>query len=232
MKKAILIVLTIGVCIALIVAVKKQRDQLGELTAEQAQVLAQLATPVEASMSVAPANDQSASQVAHSPSMELLKLRAEGARLGNRKRELANVPAESERLQGQVSPRGTNAPGVFVLPPGYIKKSEAKFVGYNTPEETIQSLLWAIQNRDAAKFLEAYDSKKAKQVEARMQSRDSIEEFFKEADSLPGMHILGREAGEDGQVVLKVAIMPGDELQAAQIHFTQIGGKWKIASGF
>ena len=75
MKKVILIVLTIGVCLALIVALKKQRDQLGELKAEQAQVLARLASPVEAPVSDAPANDQSGGQISHSPSMELLKLR-------------------------------------------------------------------------------------------------------------------------------------------------------------
>ena len=231
MKRTLLIVLSIGICVAMIVAVKQRRDQLGKLKAEQVQVSARLAAPVEAPMSVAPANEQSGRQLSYSPSMELLKLRAEVARLGNRKRELANVRDESQDLQSQSATRGTNASGAFVLPAGYIKKSEAKFLGYNTPEETIQSFLWAIQNRDAAKFLEAFSSEKAKQLEARMESRESIEDFFKESNSLPGMHIIGREAGENGEIVLKVEIMPGDEPQP-KIRFKQIGGQWKMASGF
>ena len=230
MKKAILIVLTIGVCVAMTGAVLKQRDQLGELKAEQSKTLARLAAPVEVPQSVAPANVQRSTHT-HSPSMELLQLRAEVARLGNRKRELASASVERERLHGQLATRGTNAAGAFALPAGYIKRSEAKFVGYNTPEETIQSLLWSIQNRDVAKFLGAFDSAKSKQFEARMRSRDSIEEFFKEAASLPGMHILGKEAGEDGEIVLIVEIMPGDEPQG-RIRFKQIEGQWKMVRGF
>ncbi len=231
MKRTLVIVLSIGVCVAMIVAVMKQRGQLAAVRAERTQLLARLAAPVEVPMSVALASDQSGARNSHSPSMELLKLRAEVSRLGNRKRELGNVRSESERLQGQKSPRGTNVSGAFVLPAGYIKKSEAKFVGYNSPEETIQSFLWAIQNKDAAKFLEALSPDQAKQLEARMQSRESIEAFFNEAGSLPGMNILGKEAGENGEVVLTVEIMPGDEPKP-KIPFKQIAGQWKMASGF
>jgi len=63
-----------------------------------------------------------------------------------------------------------------------------------------------------------------------MQSRESIETFFNGAGSLPGMHIIGREAGENGEVVLKVEIMPGDETKPT-IRFKQIGGQWKMVSG-
>lgn len=231
MKRTLLIVLSIGICVAMIVAVKQRRDQLGKLKAEQVQVSARLAAPVEAPMSVAPANEQSGRQLSYSPSMELLKLRAEVARLGNRKRELANVRDESQDLQSQSATRGTNASGAFVLPAGYIKKSEAKFLGYNTPEETIQSFLWAMQNRDAVKFLEALDSRMLKEYEAIMHSRESIETFFSAAGSMPGMHILGKEAGDDGAVVLRVEIIPGGEPQA-RIRLKQIGGQWKMVSGF
>ena len=44
----------------------------------------------------------------------------------------------------------------FQLPPGYVRKRDARLVGFNTPEDTLQSLLWAIQNHDLAKVLEAF----------------------------------------------------------------------------
>lgn len=231
MKRAILIVISIGVCGAMILAVTKQRDQLAELKSEQAQVLARLAAPVEAPLSVAPANDPSSRQTSYSPSLELLQLRAEVARLGNRKRELANVPAERAQLQRQNVTGETNAPGVFTLPAGYIKRSAAKFLGYNTPEETIQSFLWAVQNRDAAKFLEVFDPRRAKEFEDQFKSRESIEEFFKEAAFFPGMNIVGKEAVAEGEIVVTVEIMPGGEPKQ-QIRFKQIGGQWKMVSGF
>ena len=230
MKRPILIVLSLGVCGAMMFAVLTQRNQLVELRTEQSRVSERQAS-AENQTAVPPTAGQSGAQKSHSPSMELLKLRGEIGRLSSRKRELAGITAERDQLQRQTTTRGTNAPGVFKLPAGYIKRTEAKFLGYNTPEETIESFLWAIQNRDAAKFLEAFSSEKAKQLEARMQSRESIEEFFKESNSLPGMHIIGRDAGENGEIVLKVEIMPGDEPQP-KIRFRQIGGQWKMASGF
>ncbi len=162
--------------------------------------------------------------------MELLKLRAEVSRLESRKRELAQVRAENERLRVQLASRGTNVPGAAALSAGYIRKSEAKFAGYATPEDTIQSFLWAIHNRNASSFLGALGPEAAKQLEARMQSPSSTEVFFKEADSLPGMRVVGKEAGEDSEVVLMVEIMPGTE-SPARLRFKQFGGQWKLVGG-
>ena len=47
------------------------------------------------------------------------------------------------------------AAGGIQLPPGYIRKSEARMVGYSTPDDTLQSFLWAIQNRDLTNVLQA-----------------------------------------------------------------------------
>ena len=230
MKRIALIVLSLGACSAMMFAVLTQQNQLTELRTEQSRVL-ERQTTAENEAVVPPTSGQSVAQKSHSPSMELLKLRGEVGRLSSRKRELAGAAAERVQHQRQTTTRQTNAPGVFKLPPCYIKRSEAKFLGYNAPEETIQSFLWAIQNRDAAKFLESLSPDQAKQFEISMESRESTEEFFKEANSLPGMHIIGREAGENGEIVLKVEIMPGDEPQP-KIRFRQIGGQWKMASGF
>ena len=46
--------------------------------------------------------------------------------------------------------QGTNSSS-GTLPPGYVRKRQARLVGYNTPEDTIQSFLWAVQNHDAVR---------------------------------------------------------------------------------
>jgi hypothetical protein len=230
MRRIPTISFAVAVGITMIVVVFLRQNRITTLKAERTHVLARLAAPAEASPTVDPADPADFKQNSRSPSLELLKLRAEVARLGNRKRELANAKVESERLHGQLATRGTNAPSGVTLPAGYIRKSEARFVGYTTPENTIQSLLWAIQNRDSTAFLQAFGSEMATQFETRMQSRSSIEEFFKEADALPGIRVVGKEVEDNGEVVLVVEIMPGQEPQP-RIRFKQFGAQWKLVGG-
>ncbi len=231
MKRLILIVLSLGVCGVIISAVLTQRNQLTELRAEQSRVL-ERQTAAENQAAVSTTVEQNVTQKSHSPSLELLKLRGEVGRLSSRKRELAGVTAEREHIQGQGDSSNTNVAGADPLPPDYIKKFDAKFVGYNSPEDTIQSLLWAMQNRDVSVLLNSYEPTTAKKIEEIFQKQSSVETLFKSADAIPGMHILGKVDGTEtsGEVVLMVKIMPGQEPQ--QLRFKQIGGQWKMASGF
>ena len=224
------IITSLGLCAALLLGVLAQQNRLATLRNECSHVFAQTSSRAEVPSPVASDKAPRATQAADSPSLELLKLRADVARLSNRKRELASAAVENANLHTQLATRGTNAPGTVALPPGYIKKSEARFVGYATPEETIQSLLWAIQNRDSANFLRAFETKAAQQFEARMQSLGSADLFFKEAAAFPGMHIVGREGGTGDEVALMVQVMPGQEPQ--RLHFKQFDGQWKLVSGF
>jgi hypothetical protein len=226
------IIMSVGavVGVTMLVAVFLQQKRLDTLTAERAQVLARLAAPVEMPMAVASTQMQRLEPSPASPSLELLKLRAEVARLGNRKRELAKARTENNRLGVQLAARGTNPPGAITLLAGYLRKSQARNVGYDTPEATMETMLWAIQNRDSAGFLQVFDPDTAKQLEPKMQSLSSSEEFFKEADFLPGMRIVGKEAGTDGEVVLVVETMPGIE-KHARLRFKQSEGQWKLIGG-
>jgi len=84
----------------------------------------------------------------------LLRLRNEVSRLTGRKRELTGALTENESLRAQLARRATNSPAGTGLPAGYIRKNQAKMAGYNTPEDTIQSLLWALNNRDFPNLLQ------------------------------------------------------------------------------
>lgn len=223
-----MISLGVAVGATMVVAVFLRQNRVTTLKAERAQILARLADPAAVPPTVAPAAPLNFKQNSHSPSIELLQLRAEVTRLGNRKRELANAQVESERLHGQLATRGTNAPSGVPLPPGYLRKSEARNVGYATPENTIQSLLWAIKNRDSLSLLQAFVPENAKQLKERMKSLSSTEDFFKEYEVLPGMHVLGKEAGADGAEVLTIEFMPG---VAEQLTFQQFEGQWKLVGG-
>ena len=62
------------------------------------------------------------------------------------------------------------------------------------------------------------------------QSRRSTEDYFHDANVLPGMGILNRKQLPDGSVELQVEMAPG--LNPAPIRMRQFGGQWKITAPF
>jgi hypothetical protein len=160
---------------------------------------------------------------------ELLRLRSEVTRLTERRRELAGERAENERLRAQFATRGTNAAAGIRLPPGYIRRSEARNLGYSTPENTLQTFLWAMHNRDLTNFLQTL----APDVSARFraqagESRQPIDEFFNQTAGFVGVRILGRtQQSSDGSMALQVEVVPG--VSSPPMIFRQFDGQWKIA---
>jgi hypothetical protein len=199
-----------------------QGRQLSELQAEQKRL--------ESARSI---TNASAAEAIASPTpevpRELLQLRAEVARLSQQKRELSSVRAENERLRLQLENRRTNSAarkgGVAV----YIRRSEAKWVGYNTPEDTLQSLFWATQNHDLEKVFEAFTPEvAARGKEEIVRSGRSTDEIFKDKALPPGFRIAGRHENGDDSVQLEVEIAP--ETPAELFLFRQIGRQWKLES--
>jgi hypothetical protein len=163
---------------------------------------------------------------------ELLRLRNEVTLLTARQRELAGVRAENERLRAQLASRSTTSPAGIALPPGYVRKSEARMVGYNTPEDTLQSLLWGLQNHDLTNVLQAFAPDRAEKLRAQAgQSRQSIEDFFSQAAGFVGMRVAKREPqASDGTLAVEVEVVPGES--GPRITFRRIDGQWRIVGPF
>ena len=233
-RRALLGGFLVVVCVATLWGVWDQRNQLAGLQADQQQLLAQVAT--NGSISPVAAEPGAASLDAPSPTLvitpELLRLRSEVTRLEERRNELTGVRAENDRLQAQLASRGKNGPGGSQLPPGYMRRSQAQMVGFNTPENTLQSLLWAIQNRDLTNLLQAFMAESAENSRARAgQTESSIADFFQNAAGLIGMGILSRTQDvQNGSIVLEVEIAP--DAPHAQVTLRQVNGQWKIAKPF
>jgi hypothetical protein len=223
------------VALAVLWGVWFQRNQLADLRAQQQQLLAQPAATADPSASPGTADSKSADPGTPPPTMvatpEILRLRGEVTRLTERKREFAGVRAENERLHAQLASRGTNAPAGLQLPPGYMRKSEARMVGYSTPDDTLQSLLWAIQHRDLTNILQAFAPDRAQQLrDEAAASRGSSDDFFSQSAGLPGMRILRREpATSDGSIAMEVEVVPDEPV--TRVTFRQFNGQWKIIDG-
>lgn len=223
------------VCLLILWGVWSQGSQLASLRAEQRQLLAQMATSADRSVSPGTAEAAGVRSGTPQPNLlatpELLRLRSEVTRLTEHRSELAAVHAENERLRAQLASRGTNGSSGFQLPPGYVRKSEARLVGYNTPDDTLQSLLWAVRNQDLTNALQAFAPEIAKELRVEFgESGQSIEDFFHKAGGFFGMRIADRShVVNDGSLLVQVELVPG--MPGPLIVFRQINGQWKIARG-
>jgi hypothetical protein len=230
--RVLVIVLSVGALITTVAMVGRQRQLLADL---HSQVQA-LQSRAEALTNEAPAETEApvAAAPQTGPSLELLRLRSQVGQLERRKRELAGVTEENKRLQTQLAAKATNAPGVVALPAGYIRKSEAKRAGFGTPEDSLQSFLWAIEHRDLPTLMQFFGPDQAKQMASEVERRGSAEDFFKDKDTgaLPGFSIIGREQKDDSTIVLSVQIVPGDEPANQKMRFKQIDGQWRLVPGF
>ena len=235
-RRALLGGFLVAVCLATLWGVWSQRGQVAGLRAEQQQLMALLAAKGDGQASAAGAETVGAGSGTAAPALvatpELLRLRSEVTRLAARRRELAGVRADNERLRAQLASRGTNGPGGFQLPPGYVRKRDARMVGYNTPENTLQSLLWAIQNRDLTNVLQAFTAESVEHFLAQAaQSKRSVEDFFRDSAGFVGMAVVGRKQdSNDGSFELEVEVVPG--VPHVELPFQQTNGQWKIAEPF
>jgi hypothetical protein len=224
-------VLTV-VCLVALWNVFAQRRELVSLRADQQRLQTESAPTNDSPGSSATADMRTAVLAvprADSSSMrELLRLRAEVTKLADRQRELAGVRGENERLHAQVAARATNAPAAGGLPPGYIMRSKAQWAGLNTPEDSLQSFLWAVQNRDFANLLSVLTPESAQRFQAQVrEAGNSTDAFFQDVGQLPGLRVASRQTQPDGSIELRVEIVPGQPNEA--VRFEQIGGQWKMA---
>ena len=248
-RRSFLIGLAALLCLATLTTALFQREQLTVLRAEQRRLLAESATPAKDAAPVAVVEPASG---APDVSPELLRLRSEVTRLTRQRDELGSAAAENQRLRDQANQRATNAaPGAplppgyvgadqhplhvvdltsVTLPPGYVRASQARLAGYSTPEDTLESMLWALHNRDVTNLLQAFTPGESRNLQKQAGgSGAGLESFLQNAAAIPGLSIVSREELPDGSISMKAEIAPG--LPFAPIRFRQINGQWKMEMG-
>jgi hypothetical protein len=220
---------SIVLCLASLAAVCVQQRQLAGLRNEQLQLLEQSGTsnpqPIEPATAEAVSTTAPELRPTAAPSSELLQLRNQVGQLKTRQRELQGAQGENDRLRAQIAVRGTNAAAGGALPPGYIRKSEAQWVGAATPENTVQSFLWAVRNHDLTNLLSLLTPEAAEKLKKEI--GDSAESFFKDTSAVPGMRILNQQSMPDGSIRAQMEFMPGAE-RPEKIRFYFVDGQWKL----
>lgn len=231
--RSIIAIVLSGVSCATLWCVVAQGRYISELRAEQKRMETanQVTNPAALEALATP------SPAAEVP-RELLQLRAEVARLSQQQRELSGVRGENETLRLQLENRRTNNAARRTAST-YIRTSEARWVGYNSPEDTLQSLLWAAKNRNVEKFLEGLTPESAgelrNQIAKSDNSNQAIESFLESADLPPLFEVIGREQLADGSTGLRVQIVTTNGAGSQSIDtseplgFRLIAGQWKLS---
>ncbi|HTL55042.1 MAG TPA: hypothetical protein VL361_05150 [Candidatus Limnocylindrales bacterium] len=222
--RTVVTILTCTVCVGSVWAVLGQRQQLTALRREkERQISGTSSEPSTRESSPASGDSQAGGDAsgAGGTSAELLRLRSEVTRLTARKRELEGVARENEQLQAQIQASSGNQ-----LPAGYIRKAQAQFSGYSTPENTFQSFLTALKNHDSTMLLQSLTPGSAEKLQSHLQDANQTDAFFKHMDMIPGMALQNRQQLPDGSIQFDAEVAPGLPKQTMQLQL--IGGQWKL----
>ena len=215
----VILTVLILMSLALLTCVFIQESHLSSLKLEQQRLLGHKPDEPEPA---APANEPGQASEPE-PSTELLQLRSEVNRLNRRKRELSLMPVENAHLKQRLAANRTNN---TAFPNGYIRKSQARMAGYQTPEATLQTFLWAMQNRNLKNFLDTLTPEAAAQI-TRTTGVRSAEEVFDGTEALIGLGVVDRQPLADGSMQFKLQFAPG--IPPASVVFRLIGNDWKMS---
>ncbi len=161
---------------------------------------------------------------------ELLQLRRQHTELNRRMRELGAVETRHAELSRRLatSRDDPDSPSV-VLPEGYMLRREAVNRGLASPEASLETFLWALENRDESTLFRTLTPESANEWGERM-TRQGKEEMWNEAAAVPGFKIHDTESQPDGSLKVQLLIIPGEEptRNPPSLTMRNINGEWRI----
>lgn len=157
---------------------------------------------------------------------ELQKLREEVQRLRHQTNDLLTLQREVRRLRAKLSSVGSNAPPDVADEDIYPRDSWA-FAGYDTPEDTLESVTWAISEGDETTYLAGLSPELRNEMQGQLAGGSFAETGPLEMGNATGYRIVDREAVSDSQVIYTI-YMDGEHDQVDMVlSFTN--GVWVVS---
>ncbi|MGE3308679.1 MAG: hypothetical protein AB7O66_01825 [Limisphaerales bacterium] len=198
-----------------------QERRLSELEAEQARVQSEIARPPQELASTAPV--QEVRPLSPEERLELMSLRRRATELSGIQRRMARVVDENAALREQAVAISNRVANPF--PPGWVKRSEARLLGFSTPEAALESFIWALHHRDTNVLFQALLPGMADGMVRNAEANPDA--IWDSAPKLPGFLIRSKTTDEDGAVRLDVEIAPG--ALAPEMKWTLVNGGWRLS---
>ncbi|MCW5558303.1 MAG: sigma-70 family RNA polymerase sigma factor [Verrucomicrobiae bacterium] len=218
LKVTVASLVTAGFVTTLVLQQRQNQQQLGELTRLRAELAAPAPPPVPSPpVEAAPAD----------PSEEVLRLRGQVARL------------LAEKEQGE-SPRASQSPRqvqtVARAHTDTFPRENWAFAGYEDPESTMISTLWAGLNGDLQTFLASMTPEEQARNQGQWggapesQIRDGLVEGFNQTKAV---RVLGKESLSDEMIVLNLLVeQENGHSETPRMLFRRIGNEWRMAGRY
>jgi len=165
---------------------------------------------------------------------ELLRLRGEVARLRQEAKELSRLQEENHQFRTALAAR-QNSKGITAAP-DFVPKESWAFVGYATPEASLQSGLWAATTGDMKSFFSSITGEMEAMVQKDLAGKSDADARAKLAEEVAGLksyRIIDRQVLSDDEVVLTVSIEEAGEKAATETQkFTmrKVANDWRFSA--
>jgi hypothetical protein len=157
---------------------------------------------------------------------ELQKLREEVQQLRHRTNDLQTLQREVRRLRAELSSVGSNAPPDVASEDIYPRDSWA-FAGYDTPEDTLESVTWAISQGDESTYLAGLSPELRNEMQAQLADGSFAQMAPLEMGNATGYRIVERESISDSQVIYTI-YMDGENDQVDMV-LNYTNGVWAVS---
>ena len=170
---------------------------------------------------------------------ELLRLRSEVTQLREQTNQIAVLTKANEKLLASLNESKASRTNISkkkdpqeALPQDIHPRDTWMFRGYNRPEDTVESLLWAATKGDKTTFLDGFAPEMRAKIESDLNNKDFATEaaHFQNSE----FRILDRQMQSDDQMTLTVYFTRPDDSgnevgKSEDTIFKRIDGQWKIA---
>lgn len=207
-------------------ALAQQVAALQRQTAENARTIDITNEPVSSGL----ANDQFS---------ELLRLRGEVNRLRQEQREWQNAEA-ARTPRREISQAATNEVEILnkIIDDTTIPRESWAFAGYATPENALQSTMWAMSQGDVATYLASVTPEAHNAIAREFigKSQDEIKEhLMQEIGALTALRPGNKKSESENEVTFVILTSEQDTggmrmRDEAIAKFRKVGGEWKFAA--
>ena len=161
---------------------------------------------------------------------ELLRLRNEVRRLRAQQQDAEKLRAANQRVADEIKSGKFTARRLADVP-GAVPREKWAFVGFATPESTIQSFFAAIASGDPEQVLRCMPTRDAERMKQEMARdpesfRNNFMRAFNKMAMVSAFRITGtRRIDDDGVEVLVQAVADGESMP---LPLQRIGNEWKL----
>jgi TolA-binding protein len=238
MKKKLPLVVGLAVLLLLLATWwAAHRSQSLALRAELDALRAQIAAaPQPAAINPAATSPISAQSLERlrADASEVHKLRNEINQLRANAKELDKLKAENQQLRrgGGVSPAANAGPGQNAATPGnFIPKENWSFSGYANPENTLQSIAWAMREGDLQTVLSSVTPEEQTRMKGEWGNKSDTEisaNVRQGVEKVQSIQVLESKNVSADEVVLTIYAVGGED-HVQRIVMQRSGSDWKLA---